>query len=37
MGVRTKVIPLMRQHNGAEPVFEASEDCLKIALPRKGR
>ncbi|CAK8716002.1 ATP-binding protein [Candidatus Electronema halotolerans] len=36
MGVRTKVIPLMRQHNGVEPVFEVSEDCLKIVLPRKG-
>ncbi|CAK8712109.1 MAG: ATP-dependent DNA helicase RecG [Candidatus Electronema aureum] len=35
MGVRTKVIPLMRQHNGAEPVFEASEDCLKIVLPKR--
>ncbi len=35
MGVRTKVIPLMRQHNGAEPIFEASEDYLKIVLPKR--
>lgn len=34
MGVRTKVIPLMRQHNGVEPIFEANEDYLKTTLPR---
>jgi ATP-dependent DNA helicase RecG len=34
MGVRTKVIPLMRQHNGVEPIFEANEDYLKTILPR---
>ena len=36
MGVRTKVIPLMRQFNQAEPVFEATEDYLKTILYRKG-
>ena len=35
MGVRTKVIPLMRQLNQTEPVFEATEDYLKTVLPRK--
>ncbi len=35
MGVRTKVIPLMRQHNHAEPIFEATDDYLKTILPRR--
>ncbi len=35
MGVRTKVIPLMKKFNGVEPVFEATEDYLKIILYRK--
>jgi ATP-dependent DNA helicase RecG len=35
MGVRTKVIPLMRNINQAEPVFEATEDYLKTILYRK--
>jgi ATP-dependent DNA helicase RecG len=35
MGVRTKVIPLMRNINHAEPVFEATEDYLKTILYRK--
>ena len=34
MGVRTKIIPLMLKHNKAAPVFEATEDYLKIILPR---
>lgn len=34
MGVRTKIIPLMRRENGVEPVFEATEDYLKTVLPR---
>ncbi|MGV6853186.1 MAG: RNA-binding domain-containing protein [bacterium] len=36
MGLRTKVIPLMRSHNGCDPIFEATEDYLKVTLPRKG-
>lgn len=32
MGVRTKVIPLMRQHNQKEPIFIATEDFLKVSL-----
>lgn len=35
MGVRTKIIPLMKKMNGIEPIFEATEDYLKCILPRK--
>jgi ATP-dependent DNA helicase RecG len=35
MGVRTKVIPFMKSHNGVEPIFEATDDHLKVILPRK--
>lgn len=35
MGVRTKVIPLMKQQNQAEPIFEATDDYLKTILPRR--
>ena len=35
MGIRTKVIPQMRAFNGTEPVFEATEDYLKITLLRQ--
>ena len=35
MGIRTKVIPLMRQINQTEPVFEATEDFLKTMLFRR--
>ena len=34
MGVRTKIIPLMRAQNGAEPEFEATPDYLKLTLRR---
>jgi ATP-dependent DNA helicase RecG len=34
MGVRTKIIPLMRKYNKTEPVFEATDDYLKTALLR---
>ncbi len=37
MGIRTRVIPLMRAHNEADPVFEATDDYLKTTLPRRGR
>lgn len=32
MGVRTKIIPLMRQHNHSDPIFEHTEDFLKTTL-----
>lgn len=35
MGVRTKIIPLMRRENGADPIFEATEDYVKTVLPRR--
>lgn len=35
MGVRTKIIPLMKKFNDAAPVFEATDDYLKTVLPRK--
>lgn len=35
MGVRTKIIPLMRARNGADPEFEATPDYLKLTLRRK--
>ena len=35
MGVRTKVIPLMKNWNNNEPVFENTEDYLKTILYRK--
>jgi ATP-dependent DNA helicase RecG len=34
MGVRTKIVPLMRSHSGKEPFFEATEDYLKTVLYR---
>jgi ATP-dependent DNA helicase RecG len=35
MGIRTKIIPLMRKINGVDPIFEANEDYLKCVLLRK--
>ena len=35
MGIRTKVIPLMRQANGSDPEFLATEDFLKSTLYRR--
>jgi ATP-dependent DNA helicase RecG len=35
MGVRSKVIPLMRARNNTEPVFEATADYIKTTLFRK--
>ena len=32
MGIRPKVIPLMRRENGTELVFEATDDFLKTTL-----
>ena len=34
MGVRNKIIPLVRESAGRDPVFEATEDYLKLRLPR---
>lgn len=35
MGIRTKVIPLMRQENRTEPIFETTEDFVKTILFRR--
>ena len=35
MGIRSKVLPLLREQNCPEPTFEASEDYLKTTLYRK--
>ena len=32
MGIRRKVIPLMREQNGSEPEFEATDDYFKVTL-----
>ena len=37
MGIRRKVIPLMREQNGSEPEFEATEDHFKVTLARPER
>ncbi len=34
MGIRTKVIPLMKKMNNVEPYFEDSEDYLMTILPK---
>lgn len=34
MGVRTKIVPLMKQCNQTEPVFELTDDYLNITLMR---
>jgi len=34
MGVRNKIIPLVRESSGAEPVFPATEDYLKLIIPK---
>lgn len=35
MGVRTKIIPLMKKYNHVEPTFKATEDYLKTILSVK--
>jgi len=35
MGIRNKVVPLMRAQNNAEPQFEARDNYLKTTLPGK--
>lgn len=34
MGVRTKIIPLLKAQNGVAPIFTATEDFLSIVMPR---
>ena len=35
MGVRNKIIPLLREHNGVEPEFHATEDYLKLVMRKR--
>ena len=35
MGMRRKVIPLLREHNGCEPEFEAADDYFRVRLPHR--
>ena len=35
MGIRLKVIPLMREHNGCDPEFEATEQHFKVTLRKR--
>ena len=34
MGVRNKIVPLVREASGEEPGFEANEDYVKVVLPK---
>ncbi len=34
MGVRTKIIPLVKNHNGTVPEFDATEDYLRVVIRR---
>ncbi|HBG08002.1 MAG: transcriptional regulator [Geobacteraceae bacterium GWC2_58_44] len=34
MGIRTKVVPLMKSMNRVEPIFEVTEDYVKTILPK---
>ncbi len=35
MGIRTKVVPLMKEQNNVDPIFESTEDYLKTILYRR--
>ena len=35
MGIRRKVIPLTRAHNGTAPEFDATEDYFKVTLRKE--
>ena len=37
MGIRRKVIPLMRENNGCEPEFDATEDYFRVILPKAAK
>ena len=36
MGVRRKIVPLIRQYTGSVPTFKATDDFLRLALPTAG-
>jgi ATP-dependent DNA helicase RecG len=35
MGVRRKIVPLVRSATGKDAVFEATEDYVRVVLPRR--
>ena len=35
MGIRRKVIPLTRAHNGTDPQFDATEDYFEVTLRKQ--
>ena len=37
MGIRRKVIPLTRAHNGTDPEFDATEDYFKVTLRKEAK
>lgn len=37
MGIRRKVIPLTRAHNGTDPQFHATEDYFRVTLHKEAR
>ena len=37
MGIRRKVIPLTRAHNGTDPEFDATDDYFKVTLRKEAR
>ena len=37
MGVRNRIVPLMRERNGVDPDFEVTEDYLRLTLRRGAR
>lgn len=37
MGVRRKIVPLVREASGVDPTFDATEDHLTVVLPRAQR
>jgi ATP-dependent DNA helicase RecG len=36
MGIRNKVIPLVRKMTGRDPIFEVTDDYLKTTIPAAG-
>ena len=36
MGVRNKIIPLLKEQNGTDPEFIATEDFLRLVM-KKGK
>ena len=35
MGVRRKIVPLTREFAGSDPVFDLTDDYLRVTLPAR--